>query len=103
MPEPGDPVFTQLRDQISDNDVEIVELLNRRLRLVEQLWRHKAEHGVQIDDPDREERMLSLLTHANKGPLSPEALARLYREIVAVSKEEARRLGADGRGAGARG
>jgi chorismate mutase len=83
----------QFRDQISDNDLKIVDLLNKRLSLVDKLWRYKAEHGIEVYNAAREEWMLTFLARANNGPLSPEALQRLYRAIVEVTKEEAARLG----------
>ena len=39
--------------------------------------------------------MLTFLSRANKGPLSPEALRDVYRAIVETTKSEATRLGAD--------
>jgi chorismate mutase len=93
---PGDdPVIKQFRDQISDNDLKIVDLLNKRLTLVDKLWRYKAEHGVDVYNPEREEWMVTFLGRANKGPLSQEALREVYRAIVETTKNEAHRLGAD--------
>jgi len=89
-----DPVIRQYRDQISDNDLKIVELINKRIRLVDQLWRYKAEKGIERFNPEREQWMLTCVTRANKGPLSAEALREVYQAIVKVSHDEARRLGA---------
>ena len=89
-----DPVIKQFRDQISDNDLKIVDLINKRLSLVDKLWRYKAEHGVETYNPEREEWMLTFLSRANKGPLSQDALRDLYRTIVETTKVEATRLGA---------
>jgi chorismate mutase len=91
-----DPVMKQFRDQISDNDLKIVDLINKRLSLVDKLWRYKAEHGIEVYNAEREEWMLTFLARANKGPLSADALQRVYRAIVEVTKEEAARLGAEG-------
>ena len=88
-----DPVIKQFRDQISDNDLTIVDLLNKRLKLVDKLWRYKAEHGVEVYNPEREEWMLTFLSRANKGPLSPDALKEVYKAIVETTKNEATRLG----------
>jgi len=88
-------VIKQFRDQISDNDLKIVDLLNKRLTLVDKLWRYKAEHGVDVYNPEREEWMVTFLGRANKGPLSQEALREVYRAIVETTKNEAHRLGAD--------
>jgi chorismate mutase/prephenate dehydratase len=89
-----DPVIKQFRDQISDNDLKIVDLINKRLALVDKLWRYKAEHGVDMYNPEREEWMLTFLSRANKGPLSQDALREVYRAIVETTKSEATRLGA---------
>ena len=89
-----DPVIKQFRDQISDNDLKIIDLINKRLTLVDKLWRYKAEHGVDMYNPEREEWMVTFLSRANKGPLSQDALREVYRTIVEATKEEATRLGA---------
>lgn len=89
-----DPVIKQFRDQISDNDLKIIDLINKRLTLVDKLWRYKAERGVDIYNPEREEWMLTFLSRANKGPLSQDALREVYRTIVETTKSEATRLGA---------
>jgi chorismate mutase len=88
-----DPVVRQLRDQISDNDLEIIKLINKRLTLVDRLWRYKAEHGIDMYVPEREAQMVALLTGANSGPLSADALREVYRVIVETTKTEAARLG----------
>ncbi len=89
-----DPVVRQFRDQISDNDLKIIDLINKRLSLVDRLWRYKAEHGIDMYNPEREEWMLTFLSRANRGPLSQDALRELYRAIVETTKSEATRLGA---------
>ena len=89
-----DPVMKQFRDQISDNDLKIIDLINKRLSLVDRLWRYKAEHGIDMYNPEREEWMLTFLSRANRGPLSQDALRELYRAIVETTKSEATRLGA---------
>ncbi len=89
-----DPVIKQFRDQISDNDLKIIDLINKRLSLVDKLWRYKAEQGVDMYNPEREEWMLTFLSRANKGPLSQDALVEVYRAIVETTKTEATRLGA---------
>ena len=88
-----DPVVKQFRDQISDNDLKIIDLINKRLSLVDKLWRYKAEHGIDMYNPEREEWMVTFLSRANKGPLSQEALREIYRGIVETTKAEATRLG----------
>ena len=84
-----DPVIKQFRDQISDNDLKIIDAVNRRLKLVKQLRAYKEQHGIDFLDPAREEWMLTFVSRANKGPISRDGLAELYRSIVAITKREA--------------
>jgi chorismate mutase/prephenate dehydratase len=80
--------FEELRDAIAANDAEIVGAVNRRLRLVDELWRLKAERGDARLDPDREHRLREELARLNDGPLSEEGLERLVDELLALTKRE---------------
>jgi chorismate mutase len=84
----SDPVLAQLREQITDTDRALVELVNKRLKLVERIKRYKQERGLPFLDPAREEWMLLYLTRANRGPLSAEGLGELYEEILDLTKRE---------------
>ncbi|HUH14832.1 MAG TPA: chorismate mutase [Gaiellaceae bacterium] len=95
-PDANDPVIRQLREQLSDNDVKIVEALNRRLELVARLKRVKEERGIDFLDPAREEWMLQFLTRANRGPLSPEGLREIYTELLDLTKREVGRADESG-------
>jgi chorismate mutase len=83
-----DPLIRQLREQLSDNDVKIVEALNARLKLVARLKRVKEERGIDFLDPAREEWMLQYLTRANRGPLSADGLREIYTELLDLTKRE---------------
>jgi chorismate mutase len=93
--ESDDPLIRQLREQLSDNDVAIVEAINARLKLVARLKRVKEERGIGFLDPAREEWMLQYLTRANRGPLSTEGLREIYTELLDLTKREVSR-GNDG-------
>jgi chorismate mutase len=80
--------FDELRAEIATNDRAIVEAINVRLRLVEELWRLKDERGDARFDPDREARLREALAAANAGPLSPEGLGRLVDELLSLTKDE---------------
>ena len=80
--------FEELRAEIAANDAEIVAAVNRRLRLVAELWRLKAERGDARLDPDRERRLREELARSNDGPLSEEGLERLVDELLALTKRE---------------
>jgi len=87
----NDPLIRQLREQLSDNDVRIVEALNARLKLVARLKQVKEERGIGFLDPAREEWMLQYLTRANRGPLSAEGLREIYTELLDLTKREVSR------------
>jgi chorismate mutase len=84
----SDPLIKELREQLSDNDVRIVEAVNTRLELVARLKRVKEELGLGFLDPAREEWLLQHLAQANRGPLSPEGLRELYTELLDLTKRE---------------
>ena len=84
----ADPLIRQLREQLSDNDVRIVEAVNARLRLVARLKQVKEERGIAFLDPAREEWMLQYLTRANRGPLTVEGLREIYTELLDLTKRE---------------
>ena len=91
MSSESDPVIRQLREQLSDNDVRIVEAINTRLQLVARLKRVKEERGIDFLDPAREEWMLQYLTRANRGPLSADGLSEIYHELLDLTKREVTR------------
>jgi chorismate mutase len=89
--ESDDPLIRQLREQLSDNDVAIVEAINARLKLVARLKRVKEERGIGFLDPAREEWMLQYLSRANRGPLSADGLREIYTELLDLTKREVSR------------
>ena len=86
-----DPFVLKIRREISDLDSSLVELVNKRLRLVAQLKRYKDEHGIGFVDLAREEWMLQYLHRLNRGPLSDEGLSELYHELLDLTKREVTR------------
>jgi chorismate mutase len=83
-----DEFVTRTRREISDLDRSLVELVNKRLKLVSQLWRYKDEHGLDHVDPAREEWMLQYLHRLNRGPLTSEGLAELHHDLLDLMKRE---------------
>ncbi|MGE5312088.1 MAG: chorismate mutase, partial [Nitrospirota bacterium] len=62
-----------LRGEIDQVDLEIVELLQRRMALVEQIASLKRQAGVNVQDTAREEAILGRVTRKVRTPLSPQA------------------------------
>ena len=84
----SDPTVERLREELAHQDRAILEAVNARLRLVEELRRYKEEAGLPFVDPEQERRLLDRLAAANTGPLSEEGLRELFREILALAKRE---------------
>ncbi len=78
----------ELREQVTENDREIVEAINKRLELVAQIKRYKEENGIVFLDPGREAALLEELRRTNRGPLSDEGLAHILQELLDLSKRE---------------
>lgn len=88
-----DPVIKHYREQISDNDVKILELLNRRVKLVKTLKDYKEAQGLSFYDAAQEDWVITYLCRANPGPLSNEGLREIYGVILQVIKREVIALG----------
>jgi chorismate mutase len=83
-----DPIIRQLREQISDNDRQLVEAINKRLELVARLKNYKDSRGIGFVDPDREEWMLQYLQRVNRGPLSQDGLREFFTQVLNLTKNE---------------
>ncbi len=86
--ETSDSLVEGLREQITAADVELVELVNRRLRIVAELWSHKREHAQPLRSPEREEWLLQHLLRSNSGPLSETGVRRLHELILELTRNE---------------
>lgn len=84
-----DPVVRNYREQISDNDLKILEALNKRLSLVKSLWEYKQTHGISFYDAAQEDWVITYLSRANRGPLTSEGLREIYSVILQTVKQEA--------------
>jgi chorismate mutase len=80
--------LTSLREQVSAIDREIVDAINRRIEVVQQIWAHKREHGLGDVDPERERWLHEHLAASNAGPLTPEGLKEIYAAILDLTKRE---------------
>jgi chorismate mutase len=88
-----DPVVRNYREKISDNDLKILEALNKRLSLVKSLKDYKDAHGISFYDAAQEDWVITYLCRANRGPLSNEGLRDIYGLILRQIKQEAAALG----------
>ena len=77
-----------LRDKIDAVDRKMVNLLNERAVYAKKLGDIKLGAGLPIYMPKREEEVIHNVKQHNSGPLSDDAIQRLYERII----DESRRL-----------
>lgn len=86
------------RARIDALNAQLVELLNERARCAEQIAAFKQRGGLPVFDARREHEVLERVSGLNKGPLSNEALHRIFNCIMEEHRllQEQRKSGKDG-------
>ena len=74
--------LAEYRKRIDVLDVKILGLLNERTRVVEEIGRIKQKLKLPIYEPKREDQVFHNVTTHNHGPLSPEAVKRVFERII---------------------
>ena len=72
----------EYRVLIDDVDRRIVALLNERTSVVENIGRVKREAQLPIYEPRREDQVFSNVTGCNHGPMTAEAVRRVFERII---------------------
>jgi chorismate mutase len=75
-------LLEQFRVQVDDVDRRIVLLLNERTRVVEEIGRVKREARLPIYEPRREDQVFANISESNQGPLTAEAVRRIFERII---------------------
>lgn len=78
----------EYRGQISELDTEILRLLNARATCAGEIGQLKEKVGMETYQPARERAVLEHVRGVNGGPLSSEAVTRVFERII----DESRRL-----------
>ena len=73
---------TDLRQRIDEVDRRILDLLNERVRYVLELAPLKRQNNIPVHEPRREEEVLSKLREQNEGPLSDDAVCRVFEAVM---------------------
>jgi len=82
MIEPKPEDLIHCRVQIDAIDIELLQLLNRRTEIVEEIGRIKESLAIGIYEPKREEQVFANVLSHNQGPLPPEAVKRIFERII---------------------
>ncbi len=73
----------EYRVLIDELDRRIVELLNERTRVVEDIGRVKRSAQLPIYEPKREDQVFANISEASgDGPLTKEAVRRIFERII---------------------
>jgi chorismate mutase len=81
-PEDAQRLLSDNRAKIDSLDRKIVDLLNQRTAMAEEIGRAKTVIGTPILEPRREENVVRNVLLHNKGPMPDEALRRIYENIM---------------------
>ena len=74
--------LARCRERIDAIDLQLVELLNERTAIAEEIGRIKQALALPIYEPRREEQVFSNVTSHNEGPLPGEAIRRVFERII---------------------
>lgn len=70
------------RVRIDEIDLRLLDLLNQRTSIVEEIGRIKQQLTLSIYEPKREEQVFANVTAHNHGPLPHEAVKRIFERII---------------------
>ncbi len=81
-----------LRDRIDAVDTRLVELLNQRARLAQEVGEVKKLTNAPVYRPERESQVITRLRQINPGPLGGDAIEAIQREVMSACRELERRM-----------
>ncbi|WP_438311578.1 bifunctional 3-deoxy-7-phosphoheptulonate synthase/chorismate mutase [Sporosarcina sp. FA9] len=77
----------KLRGRVDDLNAKVLELINERTTLVQEIGKVKEKQGVNRYDPIREREMLNALVESNNGPVPNGVLEQIFKGIFMSALE----------------
>ena len=74
--------LSRCRERIDKLDLQLLDLLNQRTTIVEEIGRIKQELHMGIYEPKREDQVFANVLGHNRGPLPPDAVKRIFERII---------------------
>jgi chorismate mutase-like protein len=74
--------LAECRERIDAVDRRLVTLLNERTEIVETIGQLKKEAQLPVYEPRREELVYANIVANNSGPLSSDALRRIFERVI---------------------
>ncbi|GEM_PF-176999 len=78
------------RERIDIIDRALVQIMNERVKCANVIGAIKKKLGMPVYVPSREEEVLRNVIEGNTGPLSDEAVRRLFERIIDETRSEER-------------
>jgi chorismate mutase len=75
-------ILADCRQIIDSLDVQLLQILNERTRIVERIGQVKQECSMPIYEPKREDEVFRNVTEHNSGPLPPDAVKRIFERVI---------------------
>ena len=76
----------ELRQKIDKVDLELLNALNQRAKLVMEVGKIKQKEKIEVLDKGRETALMKRLSELNTGPLDEEMLQDLFQSIINILK-----------------
>jgi 3-deoxy-7-phosphoheptulonate synthase / chorismate mutase len=76
-----------LRSQVDDITLKMLDLLNQRGNIVQQIGKLKEMQGVKRFDPVRERKLLDTIESHNDGPFETSTIQHIFKQIFKASLE----------------
>jgi len=88
----SDEKLKPLREQIDAIDAQLIELLNQRARVAQQVGHVKAETNAPVFRPEREAMVLRRVAERNTGPIASTDMQMIFREVMSLCRALERRV-----------
>ena len=88
----SDDKLKPLREKIDAIDAQMVDLLNQRARLAQEVGHVKAETNAPVFRPEREAMVLRRVAERNPGPLASADMQMIFREVMSICRALERRV-----------
>jgi len=75
-------ILAECRRRIDGIDSDLRRLLNERATVVEEVLRMKDVLSLPIQEPKREDEVFRNVTAGNTGPLTDEAMKRIFERVM---------------------
>ncbi len=76
-----------LRLQVDEINLKILQLLNDRGKVVQEINKLREVQGVKRFDPVRERKMLDMISENNNGPFETATLQHIFKQVFQMSLE----------------